>query len=33
YAVSDHVKIEAGNPFFQKHKGGCATGASCKCSL
>ena len=33
YAVSDNVKIEAGNPFFQQHKGGCATGASCKCSL
>lgn len=33
YAVSENVKIEAGNPFFQKDAGGCATGGSCSCSL
>lgn len=33
YAVSENVKIEAGNPFFQKESGGCATGGSCGCSL
>ncbi|MCU5745688.1 YlbF family regulator [Staphylococcus sp. SQ8-PEA] len=33
YSVSEHVKIEAGNPFFQYDKGGCASGGSCKCSL
>ncbi|WP_436959381.1 YlbF family regulator [Staphylococcus xylosus] len=33
YAVSENVKIEAGNPFFQKDVGGCATGGSCSCSL
>ncbi|MGW7972766.1 YlbF family regulator [Staphylococcus xylosus] len=33
YAVSENVKIEAGNPFFQKDAGGCATGGSCNCSL
>ena len=33
YSVSDHVKIEAGNPFFQQDKEGCASGGSCHCSL
>ncbi|WP_436853601.1 YlbF family regulator [Staphylococcus caeli] len=33
YSVSENVKIEAGNPFFQKDTGGCATGGSCSCSL
>lgn len=33
YAVSENVKIEAGNPFFQKDAGGCATGGSCSCFL
>lgn len=33
YAVSDHVKIDAGNPFFQTGHNGCATGGSCNCSL
>ncbi len=33
YAVSDHVKIETGNPFFQTTHGGCASGGSCNCSL
>lgn len=26
YAVSEHVKIETGNPFFQTSHSGCATG-------
>ncbi|MCG7338761.1 YlbF family regulator [Staphylococcus sp. ACRSN] len=33
YAVSENVKIETGNPFFQKDAGGCSTGGSCNCSL
>lgn len=33
YAVSENVKIETGNPFFQKDASGCATGGSCSCSL
>ncbi|EJJ3706833.1 YlbF family regulator [Staphylococcus aureus] len=33
YAVSEHVKIETGNPFFQTSHSGCATGGSCNCSL
>lgn len=33
YAVSENVKVEAGNPFFQTSKHGCATGGSCQCSL
>ncbi|SHD94491.1 putative DUF964-containing protein [Staphylococcus argenteus] len=33
YAVSDHVKIETGNPFFQTTHGGCASSGSCNCSL
>ena len=32
-AVSDNVKIETGNPFFQTSHSGCATGGSCNCSL
>ncbi|EHJ08608.1 YlbF family regulator [Staphylococcus simiae] len=32
-AVSENVKIEAGNPFFQTTHHGCATGGSCNCSL
>ena len=33
FAVSENVKIEAGNPFFQTGHDGCATGGSCNCSL
>ena len=33
FAVSENVKIEAGNPFFQTGHNGCATGGSCNCSL
>ncbi|WP_251516129.1 MULTISPECIES: YlbF family regulator [Staphylococcus] len=33
YAVSDNVKIETGNPFFQKDESGCSTGGSCNCSV
>ncbi|HDD0969376.1 TPA: YlbF family regulator [Staphylococcus aureus] len=33
YAVSEYVKIETGNPFFQTSHSGCATGGSCNCSL
>ena len=33
HAVSQNVKIEAGNPFFQKDVGGCSTGGSCNCSI
>lgn len=33
FAFSENVKIEAGNPFFQKDAGGCSTGGSCNCSL
>ena len=33
FAFSGNVKIEAGNPFFQKDGGGCSTGGSCNCSL
>ena len=33
YAVSENVKIETGNPFFQKDASGCATCGSCSCSL
>ncbi|MFW3611276.1 YlbF family regulator [Staphylococcus caprae] len=33
FAVSENVKIEAGNPFFQTGHSGCATGGSCNCSL
>ena len=32
-AVSDNVKIETGNPFFQTTAHGCASGGSCNCSL
>lgn len=32
-AVSDHVKIAAGNPFFETScGGGCGTGGGCGCS-
>ncbi|MEK5169933.1 MULTISPECIES: YlbF family regulator [Staphylococcus] len=33
FAVSENVKIEAGDPFFQTGHNGCATGGSCNCSL
>lgn len=33
FAVSENVKIETGNPFFQTGHNGCATGGSCNCSL
>lgn len=33
FAVSENVKIEAGNPFFQTGHNRCATGGSCNCSL
>lgn len=33
FAVSENVKIEAGNPFFQTGHNGCVTGGSCNCSL
>ncbi|MCD8917856.1 YlbF family regulator [Staphylococcus gallinarum] len=33
YSFSENVKIETGNPFFQKDSGGCSTGGSCNCSL
>ena len=33
HAVSQNVKIEPGNPFFQKDVGGCSTGGSCNCSI
>ncbi|MBL7565512.1 YlbF family regulator [Staphylococcus saccharolyticus] len=33
YVVSDNVKIEVGNPFFQTGHHGCASGGSCNCSL
>lgn len=33
FAVSENVKIEAGNPFFRTGHNGCATGGSCNCSL
>ena len=33
FAVSENVKIAAGNPFFQTGHNGCATGGSCNCSL
>lgn len=32
-AVSEHVKVEAGNPFFQKDKAGCTGHGSCACHL
>lgn len=32
-AVSDNVKIETVNPFFQTTAHGCASGGSCNCSL
>ena len=32
-AVSEHVKIETGNPFFQTGHDGCASGGTCNCSL
>lgn len=32
-AVSENVKIESGNPFFQSAHNGCATGGTCNCSL
>ena len=33
-AVSEHIKVLTGNPFFenQSHGGGCSTGGSCGCS-
>ncbi|MCU9600371.1 YlbF family regulator [Pallidibacillus thermolactis] len=32
-SVSESVKVETGNPFFEtKHKVGCSTGGSCGCS-
>ncbi|MCG3400506.1 YlbF family regulator [Staphylococcus massiliensis] len=32
-AISDHIKVEAGNPFFRTDVGGgCSTGGSCQCS-
>ena len=33
FAVSEHVKIETGNPFFQTGHDGCASGGTCNCSL
>lgn len=32
-AVSEHVKVEAGNPFFHKDKQGCVGDGSCACNL
>jgi cell fate (sporulation/competence/biofilm development) regulator YlbF (YheA/YmcA/DUF963 family) len=33
-AVSDQIKVQTGNPFFdnQSHSGGCGSGGSCGCS-
>ncbi|MDQ0198472.1 YlbF/YmcA family competence regulator [Neobacillus ginsengisoli] len=34
-AVSKHIKVSTGNPFFEKgtgHGGGCGSGGSCGCS-
>ncbi|UEX89441.1 YlbF family regulator [Staphylococcus ratti] len=30
-SVSEHVKVDAGTPLFDKLAHGCATGESCKC--
>lgn len=31
-SVSESVKVNTGNPFFETAKTGCSTGGSCGCS-
>ncbi len=32
HSVSENIKVPTGNPFFERHSGGCGSGGSCGCS-
>ena len=32
-SISDHVKVEVGNPFFRTDMHGCSTGGTCQCKI